>query len=41
VLEKAKEIAFLIPELLEKKDGLKELFFANDQGIIPSLSTVL
>jgi len=26
VLEKAKEIAFLVPELLEKRDGLKELF---------------
>jgi hypothetical protein len=30
VLEKAKEIAFLVPELLEKRDGLKELFQAND-----------
>lgn len=30
-----------IPELLLEKDGLEELFTPNEQGLIPSLSTVL
>ena len=41
VLEKSKELLDSLPELLEQKDGLKELFIVNEQGLIPSLSTVL
>jgi dynein heavy chain len=41
VLEKAKEILEGLPDTLEKKTGLKDLFHMNEQGLIPSLSTVL
>lgn len=41
VLEKSRELLEGLPELLEKAEGKKELFHANAQGIIPSLSTVL
>jgi dynein heavy chain len=41
VCAKSKELLEILPETLEKKDGLKELFVANEIGIIPSLSTVL
>jgi dynein heavy chain len=41
VLEKCKEFLDQLPQLLEKKEGLKELFIEDAQGLIPSLSTVL
>jgi hypothetical protein len=41
VLEKCKEFLDQLPETLEKKEGLKEMFIEDDQGLIPSLSTVL
>jgi dynein heavy chain, axonemal len=41
VIQKAKDLLEELPEPLDKKDGLKELFIANEQGLIPSLSTVL
>ena len=41
MLEKSKEILEGLPELLDKAEGLKELFATNEQGLIPSLSTVL
>lgn len=42
VLEKSKELLDKLPAVLEKAEGLKELFVAmNAQGIIASLSTVL
>lgn len=41
VLAKAKGFLDELPELLDQKEGLKELFIANSQGLIPSLSTVL
>jgi len=41
VLEKAKDLSERLPAVLDKDEGLKELFQANSQGIIPSLSTVL
>lgn len=41
VLEKSKELLDKLPSTLEKAEGLKDLFIANSQGIIPSLSTVL
>lgn len=41
VLEKAKDLSERLPAVLDKDAGLKELFQANSQGIIPSLSTVL
>lgn len=41
VLEKAKELLERLPSILEKSEGQKELFIANSEGIIPSLSTVL
>jgi len=41
VLEKSKELLESLPSTLEKAEGLKELFVANNQGIIASLSTVL
>lgn len=41
VLEKSKELLEQLPAILEKAEGQKELFIANAQGIIPSLSTVL
>lgn len=41
VLEKAKYFLDNLPELLNPKEGLKDLFVQNAQGLIPSLSTVL
>lgn len=41
VLSKSKELLESLPATLEKAEGLKELFVANSQGIIASLSTVL
>lgn len=41
VLEKAKDFLDSLPELLDQKEGLKELFIQDSQGLIPSLSTVL
>jgi hypothetical protein len=41
VLEKAKGFLEQLPETLDQKEGLKELFIENSQGLIPSLSTVL
>jgi len=41
VMEKSKELLGILPELLQKSEGLKELFHANEEGLIPSLSTVL
>lgn len=41
VLEKAKGFLDALPEPLNPKDGLKELFTRDEQGLIPSLSTVL
>lgn len=41
VMEKSKELLGILPELLDKDSGLKELFHANEEGLIPSLSTVL
>lgn len=41
VLEKSKEFLDNLPELLDQKTGLKELFIQDSQGLIPSLSTVL
>lgn len=41
VLEKAKELLESLPGLLIMSEGAKELFIRNEQGLIPSLSTVL
>jgi len=41
VLALSKDILERLPELLDKKMGSKELFQQNEQGLIPSLSTVL
>lgn len=41
VLEKSKEFLDNLPLLLDKKEGLKELFVQDAQELIPSLSTVL
>jgi dynein heavy chain len=41
VLEKAKEFLDNLPEFLDQKTGLKEMFVTDSQGLIPSLSTVL
>ena len=41
MLEKAKEFLDKLPEELDQKNGLKELFIQDSQGLIPSLSTVL
>jgi dynein heavy chain len=41
VMQKAIELEESIPALLIKSEGLRELFIANDIGLIPSLSTVL
>ena len=41
VLEKAKDFLDSLPELLDQKEGLKDLFIQDSQGLIPSLSTVL
>jgi dynein heavy chain len=41
VLEKSKEFLDTLPALLDKKEGLKELFIQDAQELIPSLSTVL
>ena len=41
VLEKAKDFLDTLPELLDQKEGLKDLFIQDSQGLIPSLSTVL
>ena len=41
VTEKSKELLDQLPAILEQAEGDKQLFVANAQGIIPSLSTVL
>jgi dynein heavy chain len=41
VLEKAKDFLDQLPELLDEKEGLKDLFVKDAIGLIPSLSTVL
>ena len=41
VLEKSKEFLDSLPEILDQKTGLKEMFITNSEGLIPSLSTVL
>jgi len=41
VLEKSKELLEKLPGILDKSTGSKELFIVNEQGLIPSLSTVL
>lgn len=41
VSEKAKFFLDNLPEILNPKEGFKELFVQNAQGLIPSLSTVL
>jgi len=41
VLEKSRELLAILPGVLDQKEGCKELFKVNDQGLIPSLSTVL
>jgi len=41
VLEKSRELLAILPEILDQKEGNKELFKINDLGLIPSLSTVL
>lgn len=41
VLEKSKDFLDNLPELLDQKEGLKDLFIQDSQGLIPSLSTVL
>jgi len=41
VLEKSRELLAILPEVLDQKEGDKELFKVNEQGLIPSLSTVL
>lgn len=41
MLEKAKELLDNLPPILDKSLGNKEIFAVNEQGLIPSLSTVL
>lgn len=41
VLEKSRELLAILPEPLNQKEGNKDLFKVNEQGLIPSLSTVL
>jgi hypothetical protein len=41
VKERAKEMKKNLPALLDKTLGKKDLFKADKQGLIPSLSTVL
>jgi len=41
VLEKSRELLAILPGILDQKEGYKELFKVNEQGLIPSLSTVL
>ena len=41
VMQKAKDLEEQVPALLIKTEGLKDLFIANEIGLIPSLSTVL
>jgi dynein heavy chain len=41
VIEKSKELLEKLPAILELAEGNKDLFIANAQGIIASLSTVL
>jgi dynein heavy chain len=41
VIEKAKFFLDNLPGILNPKEGMKELFVQNAQGLIPSLSTVL
>lgn len=41
VIGKSKELLGILPELLDKSTGHKELFQRNAQGLIPSFSTVL
>ena len=40
-MERAKELKKALPELLDKASAKKELFKADKQGLISSLSTVL
>jgi dynein heavy chain len=41
VIAKSAELLEQLPDLLDAREGLPELFIKNDQGLIPSLSTVL
>ena len=41
VIAKSAELLEQLPDLLDQREGLPELFIRNDQGLIPSLSTVL
>jgi hypothetical protein len=41
VTERAKEIKKILPALLDKATGKKDMFKSDKQGLIPSLSTVL
>jgi dynein heavy chain len=41
VIAKSADLLEQLPELLDMREGLPELFVRNDQGLIPSLSTVL
>lgn len=41
VIEKANELKALLPQILDRFKGKKELFKENKQGLMQSLSTVL
>jgi len=41
IIDKANEFLSLLPKLLVKSMGKKEMFKENKAGLIPSLSTVL
>ena len=41
VLERSKELKKGLPGLIDRYQGKKDMFKADKQGLIPSLSTVL
>jgi dynein heavy chain len=41
VIAKSAELLEQLPDLLDQREGLPELFTRNEQGLIPSLSTVV
>jgi hypothetical protein len=40
-MELAENMKTMIPGILNKEEGLEDLFVTNENGLIPSLSTVL
>jgi hypothetical protein len=40
-LEQSKYFLNLLPEILDRKDGDKDIFTVNAAGLLPSLTTVL